>query len=129
MRQEAFWTRWLQRGGGRNAKWLLPALCASAPGSLARPWTLGSVGVAHVGAGGVRVKPATAVTARAEEPELRSLRPHFGHIATEELGHLVEGCAASETFPEIVQVHRGPGLPGVHVHRHGSSGPRVSIGT
>ena len=79
----------------RNAKWLLPALCASALGSPAIPSTLGSVSVAHVGAG-VAGDP---VTARAEEPELRSLRANFGDIAGQEVGHLVNGCAASESLP------------------------------
>jgi len=56
---------------------------------------------------GVLVRSATTVTTPTEEPKLRSVRADFGHVATQEVRHLVNGCAATNTLPQIVQVHRG----------------------
>jgi hypothetical protein len=49
--------------------------------------------------GSVRMRPATDVTAPPEQPELHSLRADFGHLARQEVGHLVNGCAAAEALP------------------------------
>ena len=65
---------------------------------------------------GLRMGPATAVTAPLDQPEPRGLREHLGDIARQEVGHLVDGCAATKALPQIVQVHGGPWLPRVHVH-------------
>ena len=57
-------------GARRSAKPRKLALCASAPGSFRWPWTLGAVEAAHIAMGSLRMRPATAVTAPPEEPEL-----------------------------------------------------------
>jgi hypothetical protein len=49
--------------------------------------------------GSVRTRLATAVTAPPDQPELQSLRSDFGRIATQEVGHLVDRCAAAEALP------------------------------
>jgi hypothetical protein len=88
---------------------------------LARPRTLGNVRVARVGVGSLRMRRPIAFATPLEEPELQSLGAHFGHIATQEVGNLVNGSATTKALPQIIHVHREPRPPGVHVHRHGSS--------
>ena len=83
---------------GEAPNGLQPALCASPPGSVARP-SFGAVRLAQVGMGILGMMLATAVTTPPEQPKLQSLRADFGNIATQEVGHLVDGRAAAKTLP------------------------------